>query len=115
MLFLRLAELLDEPGYVAAAELRARRLAGVPHQVPDLLFGAAGSLLFLTWLAQVTGEPAHLRQTRVAGDLFVARALPAPTGAVGCYRQVGVPTPGVPVTPFLGLSHGAAGMGLALA
>jgi lantibiotic modifying enzyme len=113
--FLRLAELLDEPGYIQAAELRMRRLRGAPFATVDLIYGAAGTILPLLRLHAVTGDRAYLRDARAAGDHLVTTARPAPDGGVGCYWEVTPPWPGEAVTPYLGLMHGVAGMGLALA
>jgi hypothetical protein len=113
--FLRLAELLNEPGYIQAAELRMRRLRGAPYETVDLLYGAAGTILPLLHLHAATGESEYLRDARAAGDHLVQTALPGPRGGAGCYWDVVLPAPGGPSTSYLGLLHGVAGMGLALA
>jgi Lanthionine synthetase C-like protein/Protein kinase domain len=113
LLFLHLAERLGERGYYAAAELRARRSRGVPFQTLDLISGAAGAALFLTRLALATGEKDHLDEAREIADLLVATAQRRP-GVGGCYWEVPLPYPGGPTLPYLGLLHGAAGIGLAL-
>jgi hypothetical protein len=113
--FLRLAELLHEPAYIQAAELRMRRLHGAPFETVDLLYGAAGTILPLLHLHAVTGDAEYLRDARAAGDHLVETALPVPGGGAGCYWEVVLPAPGGPVTSYLGLLHGVAGMGLALA
>ncbi len=113
--FLCLAELLDEPGFVTAAELRMRRLQGVPFATADLTHGAAGTILGLIDLHRVTGESVYLAAARTAGDELVRSALSGPGGCPGCYWDVAPPTPGGFGVPYLGLLHGAAGIGLALA
>jgi len=113
--FLRLAELLNEPGYVTAAELRMRRLLGAAFTTADLIYGTTGTILALLRLYAVTGEPQYLANARTAGDHLVQTALPTGSGRAGCYWEVRPPTPGGAVIPYLGLLHGAAGMGLALA
>jgi hypothetical protein len=113
--FLRLAELLDEPGYVQAAELRVRRLRGVSFTTEDLLYGTAGSIVALLRLHTVTGESAYLAEACAAGDSLVQSAQPPPNGGSGCYWEVTSSFPYGPSAPYLGLLHGAAGIGLALA
>lgn len=113
--FLRLAELLDEPHYVTATDLRMRRLRGAPFVTTDLLHGAAGTVVCLLRLARVTGEAVYLDDARVAGSHLVRSALPAPASRPGCYWNVASADFGGPSAPYLGLLHGAAGIGLALA
>ncbi len=113
--FLRLAELLDAPGYVAAADLRLRRLRGASCHTVDLMYGTAGTLLGLLAMHAVTGDSKVLADACTAGDQLVAAALDAPEGDDGCYWEVVSATPGGPVIPYLGLLHGSAGIALALA
>jgi len=113
--FLRLAELLDSPGYVAAAELRLRRLRGAESLTVDVIYGTAGTLLGLLALHAVTGDSETLAEARAIGDHLVGTALTGPPEGDGCYWEVNAAVPGGPVLPFLGLLHGAAGIGLALA
>jgi len=113
--FLCLAELLDEPGFVAAAQLRMRRLQGVSFATVDLTHGAAGTILALIDLHRVTGESVYLAEARTAGDELVRTALPGLRGCPGCYWDVAPASPGGSSLPYLGLLHGAAGIGLALA
>ncbi|MGE0544969.1 MAG: lanthionine synthetase LanC family protein [Dehalococcoidia bacterium] len=112
--FLRLAELLGEPGYIQAAELRLRRLRGTPFATVDLIYGTAGTILSLLRLHAVTGDREYLHEARAAGDYLVETVRPAPDGGAGRFWEVASPSPGGPITPYLGLLHGAAGMGLAL-
>jgi hypothetical protein len=112
---LRLAELLDAPGYVTAAEMRVRRLHGAPWITTDLLYGTAGTLYGTLAVHAATGDPGLLAEARMLGDQLAAAASPAPGGGEGCCWEVPSATPGGPVVPFLGLLHGAAGIGLALA
>jgi hypothetical protein len=113
--FLWLAELLDEPAYVTAAELRMRRLQGAPFVTVDLTHGAAGTLLALLDLHCVTGDSVYLTAARAAGDELVRSALRGPEGCPGWYWDVAPVAPGGAGVPYLGLLHGAAGIGLALA
>lgn len=112
--FIRLTELLHEPGFVTAAELRMRRLEGAPFGTVDLSDGAAGTILVLLDLHRITGESTYLARARAAGDQLVRAALVLRTGEPGFYWDVPSPTPGGPGGPYLGLLHGAAGIGLAL-
>jgi lantibiotic modifying enzyme len=113
--FLRLADLLDAPGYVRAAELRLRRLRGASCRTVDLMYGSAGTLLGLLAVHAVTGDEQYLTDARQAGDDLVATALRPPDGGDGCYWNVEAAYPGGPAIPYLGLFHGAAGIALALA
>jgi hypothetical protein len=112
--FLRLAERLDAPGYVAAADLRMRRLRGAAATTTDLIYGTAGTVLALLAVHDATGDDAHLAEARALGDDLVAAAIPGP-GGLGCFWEVAAATPGGPIQPLLGLMHGAAGIALALA
>jgi len=111
-LALRLASLLDEPNFMVAAELRARRMAGVPFETLDLIYGAAGAAVFLARLAACGSQ--CLEQAHEAGDLLLRTARPAPPEA-GSYWNVPGSDPSLPATPYLGLAHGAAGIAFALA
>jgi len=111
---LRLADLLNAPGYVTAAELRMRRLRGAQPITLDLIYGTAGTILPLLSLYRVTGESAFLADACAAGDELVRSALAAPEGSAGCYWDVPSGARGGPVISYLGLLHGAAGIGLAL-
>jgi lantibiotic modifying enzyme len=61
----------------------------------------------------VTGERGYLRDARDLGDRLVEAAQAAPNG--GYYWDVAPPWPGEANQPYLGMMHGVAGMGLALA
>jgi serine/threonine protein kinase len=112
--FMCLTELLHEPGFAMAAELRMRRLEGAPFATVDLSDGTAGTILVLLALYRITGEPTHLALARAAGDELVRAALLLRTGQPCFYWDVPPATPGGPGGPYLGLLHGAAGIGLAL-
>lgn len=112
-LFLCMAELLDAPSYVTAAELRMRRLLGAVPQTVDILHGTAGTIIALLRLHAATGEAEYLELSRTFGDDLVAAAVPAPGGRRGRYWHVAPIGPGSP-EPLLGLLHGAAGIGYAL-
>jgi hypothetical protein len=112
--FLRLAELLDQPGYLAAADLRLRRLRGAVPVTIDLMYGTAGTVLGLLAMHAVTGSSEFLADARALGDQLVESALTTKASA-GYYWEIASSAPGGPVTPHLGLLHGGAGIGLALA
>lgn len=112
--FLRLAELLDTPGYVAAADMRLRRLRGAASLTIDLMYGTAGTILGLLAMHAVTGDTQFLVEGRTLGDQLVGKALAA-KASHGCYWEIASSAPGGPVVPHLGLLHGVAGVGLALA
>ena len=113
--FTRLAQLLDEPGYIDAAAMRLRRLRGAMSHTLDVMYGTAGSLLGSLWLYRMTGASEFLRDACAAGDLLVSTRRQTANGARGCYWEIASPTPGGPVAPYLGLLHGSAGLALALA
>ena len=111
----RLASLLDAPGYLAAAEMRLRRLRHAAPRTIDLLYGTAGTLLGTLALSEAIGDLPLLAEARAMGDQLVDSALSAPAGAAGCFWEVASSAPVGPTKPMLGLLHGAAGIGLALA
>ena len=113
--YLRLSELLDAPGYVAAAAMRLRRLRGALSPTVDVIYGTAGTLLGALAMHAATGDGEFLDDAKSIGDQLVATALPGPQGGIGCYWEVPPSAPGGPVLPYLGLMHGSAGIGLALA
>lgn len=112
--FLRLAELLEAPGYVAAADMRLRRLRGAASLTIDLMYGTGGTILGLLAMYAATGDSQFLVEAQTIGDELVTKALPA-KGSQGCYWEIPSSAPGGPVIPHLGLLHGVAGVGLALA
>ena len=112
---LRMAELLDSPGYVDAAAVRLRRLRGAACTTVDVMYGSAGTILGSLACHAATGESEFLQDARIAADQLVATALPAVKGGRECYWEVVSAAPGGPVVPHLGLLHGSAGIGLALA
>lgn len=112
--FLRLAELLDAPGYVSAADMRLRRLRGAASVTIDLMYGTAGTILGLLAMHAVTGESQFLVEARALGDQLIGKALTS-KASDGCYWEIASSAPGGPVIPHLGLLHGVAGVGLALA
>jgi hypothetical protein len=112
--FLRLAELLEAPGYVTAAELRMRRLRGAAARTIDLMYGTAGTLLGSLALHAMTADAEYLADAVTAGDELLASAR-TPEDGPGSYWDVPWPAPGRPVTTYLGLMHGVAGIAFALA
>ena len=113
--FIRLAQLLDEPGYVTAAELRMRRIRDAPFVTSDLMHGRAGTLLALISLHVATGEGHYLDDARSLADDIESTALADPHSRHGIYWEISSVEPGGPSAPYLGLLHGAAGIGLAFA
>ena len=113
-LFVRLADLLDEPGYRTAADLRLRRFCGASAATEDLLYGTAGTLVALLRVYTATGETRHLKHARRFGDALVAAARPGPPDGAGRYWDVAPAEPDGSPRPHLGLLHGAAGIALAL-
>ena len=112
--FLRLAECLDAPGYVAAADMRLRRLRGAAPLTIDLMYGTAGTILGLLAMHAVTGDAQSLAEARILGDQLTGKALKS-EASDGCYWEIASSAPGGPIVPHLGLLHGVAGVGLALA
>ncbi|MGD9923838.1 MAG: lanthionine synthetase LanC family protein, partial [Pseudorhodoplanes sp.] len=112
--FLRLSELLDAPGYIAAADMRLRRLRGAAALTSDLMYGTGGTILGLLAMYAATRDSGFLAEAREHGDRLVNTASTAKQGQ-GCYWDVASAAPGGPVLPHLGLLHGSAGIGLALA
>jgi hypothetical protein len=112
--YLRLAELLDAPGYVAAADMRLRRLRTAASLTSDLMYGTAGTIVGLLAMHAATGDAPSLADARKLGDQLVGKALAEKEGH-GCYWEIASSAPGGPIVPHLGLLHGAAGVGLALA
>jgi len=113
--FLRLAELLNEPAYFDAASLRMRRLRGAAPLTDDILHGRAGTLLVLLELHRATQDGQFLEEARELGDALVAKAIATPGVAGGSYWHVRPAARAGAGGDFLGLLHGAAGIGLALA
>lgn len=109
---LRLAELLDCPGYVDAAVMRLRRLRGARCGTVDVMYGSAGTILGLLACHAVTGNGEFLADAVELAEVLLAEALPAGDGV---YWEVASAAPSGPVLPYLGLLHGSAGVGLALA
>lgn len=110
---LRLAEILQAPGYVAAAAMRLRRLRGSRPLTIDLMYGTAGTVTGLLHLHAVTGESEFLSDARELGDDIVEQAIQSADGD-GVYWEIASSSPGGPIAPQLGLLHGCAGVGLAL-
>jgi lantibiotic modifying enzyme len=91
-----------------------RRLDDAPFQTEDLLVGTAGTILALVRLYSVTRDSRYLAEARAAGDRLTRSALPAPEGEAGYYWEVTAPDHTLATAPYLGLLHGAAGIGLAM-
>ncbi len=110
------ARLLDEPELEAAARRIARRPSGEPGRDPaegaeelDLVSGHAGTVLALLALAAVLEEPEYVERAVEHGDALEASAQPDRGGR--SWRSPHL-APGEPA--LAGLSHGAAGVGVAL-
>jgi lantibiotic modifying enzyme len=78
------------------------------------MYGTAGTILGLLAMHAVTGDTQLLVEGRTLGDQLVGTAL-AEKSSHGCYWEIASSAPGGPIIPHLGLLHGAAGVGLALA
>lgn len=113
--FSRMAELLDEPGYIDAAAMRLRRLRGALCHTADVMYGTAGTLLGSISLYSATGASEFLRDACEAADRLVSTRIEAPEGSRGCFWEIASPNPSGYVARSLGLLHGSAGLGLALA
>jgi type 2 lantibiotic biosynthesis protein LanM len=95
--------------------LRKAVLAELPKVGPlitddrqfDLMGGSAGAAIVLLRLHSILAEPALLRMAERAGDHLLASAEPMPVGLAWATMADS--------PPLLGLSHGAAGIGWALA
>jgi type 2 lantibiotic biosynthesis protein LanM len=107
--FTHLGLLWDEPELLAEAEALAARvregLAADEHH--DLLAGAAGALLALLGLDDARPSDAARDAAVACGEHLLARAVPMARG-VGWVMKAAGPR------PLAGLSHGAAGISLAL-
>ncbi|HYC89230.1 MAG TPA: type 2 lanthipeptide synthetase LanM family protein [Thermoanaerobaculia bacterium] len=93
--------LLDE------AERYARRLAVEQDVMLDLIIGSAGAICSLAALAEVRPSAWLEERMRACGERLLATAVPQPRG-------LGWPMPIAGNRALAGLSHGAAGIALAL-
>jgi hypothetical protein len=106
------ARLLDEPGLEAAARRIARRPSksrGEGAEEFDLVSGHAGTVVALLALAVVLEEPEYLGRAVEHGNALLASAQPDRGG-----RSWRSPHPTAGERALAGLSHGAAGVGVAL-
>lgn len=104
-------KLLDMPELFRHAERAAEHLtpeALSEDRRHDLLLGSAGSMLALLRLYEVTGEPGLLRRASAAADQLLARGVAIAPGQLAWETLPGA-------RPLTGFSHGAAGIGYALA
>jgi serine/threonine protein kinase len=109
--FCKLAELTGNFSYVNMAIMRAHRMKGVSTECLDLVDGVAGLVIFFLRLFEVTGN-VQFRDTAVKhGDLLLGKAIQL---GRGLYWEVPSIIPGASRSAFLGLLHGAAGIGLSL-
>lgn len=111
--FVRLAELLEEPGYLTAAEMRARRIVDVIPRTVDILYGTAGRVVFLCELAEATGDQRWTAAAAKDGEDLIASARVGPGD--GWYWRINAPRRREPALAYLGMAHGVAGIGWALA
>jgi hypothetical protein len=117
LFYLKLAKVLNKPNYADMAVLRARRLIGVQPSTVDLVDGSAGLLLFLAELQDLTADRAIRRWAIELGDELIRNAIRIKDGSDGnvrLYWEVPSTVPGLPAQSYLGLLHGAAGIGLSL-
>ena len=108
----QLGVLWDDPALLAEAEELAVGLESSIEQDEsgDLIAGAAGCALALLALHQVRPNPALLGLARRCGERLLATARPMPPEGAGLGWVVKV----AGETPLAGISHGAAGIALAL-
>jgi len=88
-----------------ARECADRLQKAGPYTATDIISGAAGTGIFLLNLHAATKEELHLSQARAAGDYLVRTAVRKDGAASWPVR------PGHRSATYLGLSHGAAGIG----
>lgn len=106
LFYLRLGEALGETAWQTAAELRARRLRDCPMPSVDLVDGMSGYLLFLSQLARLTGKDSHLRHAQAAATSLITYVKQFPRSSTSWPTRD---------NSQLGLSHGLAGVALAVA
>jgi type 2 lantibiotic biosynthesis protein LanM len=104
----RCATFLEDPGLLECAETASRWISPESLAADDLfdvMSGSAGAILALLMLFAQTESEATLRTAILCGDHLLAKQEPAPTGAAWRTGHAKFMT---------GLSHGAAGIALAL-
>ncbi len=108
----QLGVLWDDSALLAEAEALALGLAPLIDQdeIGDLIAGAAGCALALLALHQVRPNPQVLDLARRCGERLLATARPMPPDGRGLGWVVKI----AGETPLAGISHGAAGIALAL-
>ncbi|GAA2898862.1 hypothetical protein GCM10010517_64270 [Streptosporangium fragile] len=105
-----LARDLDDPGLLDMIEpLLASATASIPQdETLDVVGGAAGAVGVLLAVHEATGLPLARQAVDACADRLVETARPQPQGVAW---KVGIPA----LRPLTGFSHGAAGIGWALA
>ncbi len=109
---LRAGQILRDDRLIALAAERARRIATLPFNGPDLISGAAGRVRVHLWLWDETQEREQLDHARAAGEFLLASATCA-----GDDESCWTIPPGfdeMSGKTFLGYGHGAAGIADAL-
>jgi len=109
--YIKLAEFTNNSSYVNMAIMRANRMKGLRPSSLDLVDGIAGLILFLLKLFQTTKETRFRDWAVEFGDLVLEKA--KQSGRC-LYWDVPSIIPGAPEARYLGLLHGAAGIGLSL-
>ncbi len=120
LLYLELARITKDRGWVGKAEGLARHFAGdwtyakngQPYWMTDLYAGAAGHLLFLLALHEVKKDAFSLAEARRAGDFLLRWAEPVGEGGRWWAME---PWGSGPKRYYTGVAHGAAGIAMALA
>ena len=102
-----LGRLWDDGALLDEAEMYARRLPVQDDEMLDVVIGAAGAICGLEALASVRPSVWLEEVMRACGERLLAKAAPQPRG-------LGWPMPIAGNRALAGLSHGAAGIALAL-
>lgn len=105
---LRAGRVLSDDSLVASATRRARMVADEPFRSPDLYVGAAGRIRGHRLWAEITGDHAHLEPAAAAAEWLLEVVEEAGDGAIRWRIPAGFPSSG---SAFLGMAHGAAGIG----
>jgi lantibiotic modifying enzyme len=109
---LRAGQVLREQNLIASAVKRARAVAALPYDSPDLFHGTAGRLLTHLFVWDETKDPRDLFAATAAGDELLREVQIGPQGQLQWLIPEGFE--GLSGTCQLGYAHGMAGIGGAL-